>query len=52
MSGNHRGGRSLFSARYRWMSFGWGICSTRIDFQLGTNGGDANSIALSMEAVI
>jgi hypothetical protein len=31
---------------------GWGICSTRIDFQLGTNGGDANSVAVAMEALI
>jgi hypothetical protein len=31
---------------------GLGICSTRIDFQLGTNGGDANAIAAAMEVHI
>lgn len=28
----------------------WGICSIRIDFQLGTNGGDANGFDSAVQA--
>jgi hypothetical protein len=30
---------------------GWGICSIRIDFQLGTNGGDANGFDIRREGL-
>lgn len=50
MSGNHRGDRSLFSVRFcSAANHGQGICSIRIDFQLGTNGGDANGFAVTWE---
>ena len=52
MSGNHRGDRSLFSIRLRLRKGGWGICSIRIDFQLGTNGGDANRVTGAAQALI
>ena len=45
LPGNHRGGRSRF-CRWRLLlgKADRGICSTRIDFQLGTNAADTNGL--------
>ena len=47
LPGNHRGGRSRFSVRLlikgSWL---WGICSARIDLQLGTNAADTNRLKI------
>ena len=43
LPGNHRGGRSrLFGGSFLLEGCSGGICSTRIDFQLGTNAADTN----------
>jgi hypothetical protein len=54
MSGNHRGGRSLVvsSLFIRVEVACRGTFSTRIDFQLGTNGDNANSVALALEGAV
>ena len=50
LPGNHRGGRSrLFGGSFLLEGCSGGICSTRIDFQLGTNAADTNGSNRQME---
>jgi hypothetical protein len=45
LPGNHRGGRSrFFGEGFLLEGCPGGICSTRIDFQLGTNAADTNGL--------
>ncbi|WP_179054573.1 hypothetical protein [Pseudomonas umsongensis] len=50
LPGNHRGGRSrFFGSGFLWEGCAGGICSTRIDFQLGTNAADSNGLKRQRE---
>ena len=51
LPGNHRGGRSRFVGEgFSQGRLTGGICSTRIDFQLGTNAADTNGLNGQREA--
>jgi hypothetical protein len=52
MSGTIEVADPFLSTTFHAMNvFAEGICSTRIDFQLGTNGGNANGLLRTREAM-